>query len=60
MIIIIIIKIKRLNGEALETPRRPKAGQPGVRGGGSLPDIIIHYYNNNYKALERRTRPKAE
>ena len=33
MIIIIIIKIKRPNGEAPEIPRQPKAGQQGGFGG---------------------------
>ena len=42
MIIIIIIKIKRLNCEALETLRRPTAGQQGgVQGGQRPPPNII-------------------
>ena len=35
--IIIIIKIKRPNGEALEILRRPKAGQQGGCGGAEPP-----------------------
>ena len=37
MMIIIIIKIKRPNGEALEPLRRPTAGQQGVCGGAAPP-----------------------
>ena len=39
MIIIIIVKIKRLNGEALEISRRPKAGQQGGCGGAGAPPL---------------------
>ena len=41
MIVIIIIKIKRPNGEALEPLRRPTAGQQvGCRGGSAHPPNI--------------------
>ena len=59
--IIIIIIIRRPNGEALERRTRPEAEARGeVRGGGSPPATTIHYYNRRGEALERRTRPKAE
>ena len=49
-------KAKRSSGAR---GRRPsKRGQ--VREGGSPLATTIKYYNNNNKALERRTRPKAE
>ena len=42
MILIVIIKIKRPNGEALEPLRRPTAGQQGgCRGGSAPPPNII-------------------
>ena len=53
MIIIIIIKIKRPNGEAPEISRRPKASQQGVRGVGAPPPN-----DEMMKATERAKRSK--
>ena len=57
MIINIIMNFRRPNGEALEN-FPPAEGRPvgGVRGGGSPPATIIHYYNWKGEALEQRTK----
>ena len=55
--IIIIIKIKRPNGEAPEISRRPKAGQQGGFGGGQRPPDTIIHYNRKFRRSARASPP---
>ena len=56
MIIIIIIKIKRPNGEAPEISRRPKAGQQGGFGGAAPPR---HHHSLQPKISAKRSSLSA-